>query len=638
MPKTSACMPCAKRKVRCDRQEPCSHCKRRKRDDCTYPDVSSETRIKYLEELVRSLGGSPESEESSVNTGASTTALVPLRKRTLPVQHDQNYHRRTDWARSAPNNDPVIVEEGGERVYLEAIGALQNIIQFDDTIDLASEHPTPEKAAVLWTACNRNVIPLVKILFQWELDQMRSTALSPNATYEFLPQEHALFFAIYLNTVTSLSEDECLESLGQPKKSLLSKYREFSENAFARADFLGRSEVALVQASIFYISASIDELSTRSLWSFIGVVIRHAERLGLHRDGILLNLSPAETEKRRRIWWQLQHLDIILAVRSGSISLVLMADWDVKLPLNIEDEDISPTSTDFPPERKGLTSMSFCLWTYYVLETQRSFRRPDGCRVGGSWQADRSLSGTQKEAFMDELEKGINVKFIQYCDPVVPLELLILIMSRAFMWDMRRLILHSDEIMRDASEPVDERGKKVLTACARCLEYDVYLHSQKTLERFYWRATTFFSWHAFVYVIGDASRYGDGSEETWELLGKLYLTNSHLSNFADDRRKPRAADMILSVWQTYEKSFSESRHTKPQRPDFLKQLEALLMAGKVLAQNTDHQSLSSTQGPVMDASYLPEEAEKIPADYSPMNLTFDLDPTDIDWSFWSNWK
>lgn len=44
----------------------------------------------------------------------------------------------------------------------------------------------------------------------------------------------------------------------------------------------------------------------------MGVVIRNAERGGLHRDGSILGLSPYETERRRRVWWQLQHLDIAL--------------------------------------------------------------------------------------------------------------------------------------------------------------------------------------------------------------------------------------------------------------------------------------------------------------------------------------
>lgn len=136
-------------------------------------------------------------------------------------------------------------------------GALQTIVQCDSTIDLASKHPTPQEAATLWTACNRNVIPLVKIAFQWELDQMRSVAVSPNTSKNLLPREHALFFTIYLNAVASLSDEECLKSLGESRKTLLSRYQRLSENSFAKADFLGQSEMTLVQASIFYIVSFI---------------------------------------------------------------------------------------------------------------------------------------------------------------------------------------------------------------------------------------------------------------------------------------------------------------------------------------------------------------------------------------------
>ena len=123
--------------------------------------------------------------------------------------------------------------------------------------------------------------------------------------------------------------------------------------------------------------AGIDRLSTQSLWSLMGLIIRNAEKLGIHRDGTLLGLPPVEIEERRRLWWHLQHLDLALSVRSGMTPLTLMADWDAKIPLNIEDEDINPSMTELPKERKGMTSMSYCLFTYWVIEQQRVALRSD---------------------------------------------------------------------------------------------------------------------------------------------------------------------------------------------------------------------------------------------------------------------
>lgn len=63
------CTPCAKRKVRCDKGQPCGHCQRRKGDVCVYPiqrikrpdsDHTQESqRVEQLESYIRRLGGDP---------------------------------------------------------------------------------------------------------------------------------------------------------------------------------------------------------------------------------------------------------------------------------------------------------------------------------------------------------------------------------------------------------------------------------------------------------------------------------------------------------------------------------------------------------------------------------------------------
>lgn len=73
------CVPCAKRKVRCDKRQPCGHCKRREEDVCVYPlqranraasrpdDYSQ--RIEKLETYIRRLGGDPQLTEQILESG-----------------------------------------------------------------------------------------------------------------------------------------------------------------------------------------------------------------------------------------------------------------------------------------------------------------------------------------------------------------------------------------------------------------------------------------------------------------------------------------------------------------------------------------------------------------------------------------
>jgi hypothetical protein len=106
MTHSQACRPCAKRKVRCDRLEPCSNCKRRKTDRCTYPASTPSDRIRQLECLIRELGGNPCNAEFMSPTESD------------PRRHNQQ--TGADVPIELRSNDPIILEEDGEVQYLES--------------------------------------------------------------------------------------------------------------------------------------------------------------------------------------------------------------------------------------------------------------------------------------------------------------------------------------------------------------------------------------------------------------------------------------------------------------------------------------------------------------------------------------
>lgn len=98
--RSQACEPCAKRKVKCDRAEPpCSNCKRRKHDNCIYPEVSPFERIRKLEEAVRALGGDPLSDTPE-----------RLRGQSVKASPTEGSNAET----------PIIVQEEGKSVYHES--------------------------------------------------------------------------------------------------------------------------------------------------------------------------------------------------------------------------------------------------------------------------------------------------------------------------------------------------------------------------------------------------------------------------------------------------------------------------------------------------------------------------------------
>ena len=228
----------------------------------------------------------------------------------------------------------------------------------------------------------------------------------------------------------------------------------------------------------------------------MGLVIRNSEKLGFHRDGTLLSLSPCETEERRRLWWHLQHLDLALAVRSGLTPLNLRADWDAKLPLNIEDDDISENMTDFPKERKGLTSMSYCLFTYWVIDQQRLFFRSKNNDFELSWQSSSALGDSVKGSLVDRLEDGLNQNFLQYCDPIRPIDTLIQLLARALVCGMRLRTLHSLVCSTPSGPAGEEHRDALLTASMKSVQYHVAMSSHPSLKKFQWLITAFLPWQS----------------------------------------------------------------------------------------------------------------------------------------------
>ncbi|KAL9109897.1 MAG: hypothetical protein Q9227_005420 [Pyrenula ochraceoflavens] len=646
-----ACEPCARRKVRCDREEPCSNCKRRKHDRCTYPEPSPFDRIRRLEALVQSLGGDPENDtQHHAGSKRTRTGRSPAQSGTILQSNDE---KTASVEKGGRSKDPVIAEENGQQFYLESrawqdwLGhgeddqantdtaaknpfltrnhpnAFQAMFSSRDPIDLASRCPSPQDATTLWNVFNQRVNPVVRISFSWALKPLHSISMHPEHQKQLTDAEHAFIFSMYLSSAVSLSDEECQRELHQPRSYIISELQILCEEALSRTNLFCMTDITVLKALTIYMAAGIDRLSTQSLWSLMGLVIRNAEKLGIHRDGTLLGLSPAETEERRRLWWQLQHMDLALAIWSGLTPLTLMADWDAKLPLNIEDDDITPSMKDLPKERKGLTSMSYCLYTYWVLDYQRRFFSKTNGRFELSWQTNKSLPYQMKGDFVSQLEDGLNKNFIQFCDPIKPLDTIISISARALICGFRQRILHPIVYDSNDDSASEEHRDTLLSSCLQSLEYNIAFLSSPLIKHFHWLTSRFFTWYAFMGVLVEASRQHETAKTNriWGLLSDLYSTNSTLWELSEDRRKAQAAELVITAWKARQNKLDHQL----QKPDFVANLETRLAEHRLLLQGGAVKQETNESVATSHSVLLGEE----------MDALFNIDFQDIDWSFWS---
>ena len=100
------------------------------------------------------------------------------------------------------------------------------------------------------------------------------------------------------------------------------------------------SHLQAVMFMIMFLQASA-RLST--CYSYIGIALRSALRMGMHRS-VAINFNPIEREVRKRIFWVITKMDTYVGALLGLPNLLHDDDVDQVLPLEIDDEYITATS------------------------------------------------------------------------------------------------------------------------------------------------------------------------------------------------------------------------------------------------------------------------------------------------------
>lgn len=105
------------------------------------------------------------------------------------------------------------------------------------------------------------------------------------------------------------------------------------------------------------------------MWTLISVAVRIAHAMKLHLEHPSSAPHPFMREMRRRLWWQISILDTQASQDRATYPIVSVHSCTTRLPLNINDEDLSVDSPTDIEEREGFTDITFCLVCQEITET-----------------------------------------------------------------------------------------------------------------------------------------------------------------------------------------------------------------------------------------------------------------------------
>jgi Fungal specific transcription factor domain len=243
----------------------------------------------------------------------------------------------------------------------------------------------------------------------------------------------------------------------------------------------------------------------------IGLALRIATSMGLHRDGSEVGHSPFESEIRRRLWWHLMMIDIRSSEDFASNPSPYTTNR-VRVPANLNDEDMDPNSKIDYTSKIGLTEMS------------PSLIRFEGCQfilscmaIGqqGQHQCHRCDGNTSTEEtppcsiipveVIEKFERDLHAKFMKFADAdlSLPRNRLVLSMARLALLKMKVLlgVFHLRKGKMAMQVETAKYADEMFDNSVHLLEAQADLQNGEDFANWFWLLKNYNQWHSMAIIL-----------------------------------------------------------------------------------------------------------------------------------------
>lgn len=134
---------------------------------------------------------------------------------------------------------------------------------------------------------------------------------------------------------------------------MLETYRTLTIHCLVAGDYLNPTRYTIETLMLHF---AVDQNINIDVWTgnylLLGVIIRVAFRIGLHRDPRHWpNLRPLQAEMRRRIWMSLYHMDFFTSTQVGLPRLIKDSLCDTIPPSHLFENDLTFQHEQLPSQR-----------------------------------------------------------------------------------------------------------------------------------------------------------------------------------------------------------------------------------------------------------------------------------------------
>jgi hypothetical protein len=251
--------------------------------------------------------------------------------------------------------------------------------------------------------------------------------------------------------------------------------------------------------------------------------MRTAQRMGIHNESTLANCTILEAEMRRRLWWALVVFDTRVGELAGYSTATLGPQWDCNVPLNVNDSDLRAEMKEPPEVQAKSTEATFAV----VRSELAEFIRHATLNLDYTNPALKSVARDAQHDTVREsiaiLEKTIDTKYLEICDPNNALQFMTIWTTRALL-ARYHLMGH---LSKHPNSPADQTESQCITRLSYSLDMlkcDTKIAMSPLTEGLRWVADHHFPFFAYIIIARDLMRRPlmKEAEHAWEVMSDHY--------------------------------------------------------------------------------------------------------------------
>lgn len=392
-----------------------------------------------------------------------------------------------------------------------------NILDSNQDIESDTDHRhflQPSKVRALWRAFRDNVAPVIVVLHNPSIEAILNEHYA-NPDSALQPEQEALILAICFAAVVSMTPQQCLLVLGDSHDACVHQYRVAVEHALTRANLISTQDMRVLQAAVLFLLCLRQCSDLERVWAEAAIVVRVAQRQGMHRDGQPLELAPFNIEMRRRLWWHICIMDMLCSEDQGTDTQIRPGMFDTKLPSNVDGDELTLEMTTLPSLRPGYTDITLCIIHCEIMSNLYW--------AGKSLdQGTRQSSTPEKDKILSHLANRLEEQYLRKFDLDIPIQWMTAVITRLML--SKAWLVHRLDLSVSNQDPLVTKNDEIFNMAVEIIKFATLLQNNEVTAQWVWLSKSYKQQHVVAFILSElcVRPITPVTEHAWELATNIY--------------------------------------------------------------------------------------------------------------------